>query len=599
MSIISLTVVQNSKEYHLEAPQGEPVSKLLRDHGLQHQPCGGAGVCGKCLIFAETLPTEEEVKRLSKHALDSGMRLACYTPAQEGLTIRIPEQDTIQVLTSYSATNYDYQPLVEVRPFEIIESTLENQKTDLNNVLDSCCVSHHSLSLNQLAELPTYLRRQQKGYGLIHNDTLIGVTKCSDNFLLSIDIGTTTVAATLFDINSRSVIKSMGEKNGQSPFGADVITRIQHTISEGQKGIKQLQDIIVQQINSLKNTLIKEVQQSGGTLTDVTMITVTGNTSMIHFLCGFPAEHISKAPFISVTLEKMQLRCSEIGIDSEAPLFIMPGISAYVGADIVSALLAANVHKDKTPFLLIDFGTNAEIVLSKGDSIYSCSTAAGPCFEGATLSCGSMARPGAIDTVFPVDTGFSFTTIGGIKANGLCGSAVIDCIALLLDSGDLDDTGRMEGEGKLAEYIVERDGKKVFILTDDVYLSQEDVRKIQLAKAAVRAGAETLIEESGLSPDSFTKLYLAGGFGSALNPESAVRVGLVPESMAGVIRVLGNGAGYGAMRYATEKDSFEIVEDIKNRTRYIELSAHLKFNELYIDHMYFPELESTKLCVAL
>ncbi len=342
---------------------------------------------------------------------------------------------------------------------------------------------------------------------------------------------------------------------------------------------------MVSQINQLKDALLAQVDGAD----DVSLITVTGNTSMVHFLCGLPAEHISKAPFISVTLEGMQRDAKEVGIASEAPLFIMPGISAYVGADIVASLMAADAHTTKEPFLLIDFGTNAEIVLGAGDKLYACSTAAGPCFEGATLSCGSVAKSGAIDTVFPVDDGFSFTTIGSTKATGMCGSAVIDCIALLLESGDIDETGRLEGEGELAEHIYEKDGELAFHLTDEVYLSQADIRKIQLAKAAVRAGAETLIQESGLAPSAFTKLFLAGGFGSALNGKSAERLGLVPENMCEITRVLGNAAGYGVLRYATEQNAQQIAAELKQRTSYIELSAHAKFNEEYIMQMTFPE----------
>jgi uncharacterized 2Fe-2S/4Fe-4S cluster protein (DUF4445 family) len=588
MSLVNITIIQDNKERILKVESGKPVSKPLRDMGLQHQPCGGAGTCGKCIIFANTEATPEEIEFLSKQAIANKMRLACYTTAQEGLRIRIPEKDASQVLTTFSTSEYDYQPLVEIRPFKISESTLDEQKTDLDTILDSCTVLDHTLSLKQLAVLPSYLRSREKGYGLVHGDKLVGLKECEHNLLLSIDIGTTTVAATLFDLNDRTVIESMGEQNAQSPFGADVISRIQHSISEGEKGIQQLQDAIIDQINRLKEAILSKAQTKDRIVSDVSMIAITGNTSMIHFLCGLPAENIGKAPFISVTLDPIQLTSQEIGIKSVAPLFIMPGISAYVGADIVASLLAASAHKDDAPFLLIDFGTNAEIVLSTGNELYSCATAAGPCFEGATLSCGSVARPGAIDKVFSTEEGFSFTSIENKKANGICGSAVIDCIALLLESGDLDDTGRLEGEGKLAKYIIEKEGETIFSLTEDIYLSQSDVRKIQLAKSAVRAGAETLIEESGLPMNKINKLYLAGGFGSALTPESATRIGLVPEELSGVIRILGNGAGYGVLRYATEKDSFNIVADIKNRTKYIELSSHLKFNELYVEQMFFP-----------
>jgi len=521
---------------------------------------------------------------LTKPALANGLRLACYTKAEEGLVIRIPEQESVQVETTFSTAVYPYQPLVERKAFKIAEPSLDDQRSDIERVLEACGAVDHSLSLGQLAKLPGYLRSRTEGVALIHNKTLIGFGAGGAHLLLAIDIGTTTVAATLFHLQEQRVVQTLGDKNAQAVFGADVISRIQHSISAGLSGIEQLQQAVVSQINQLKDTLLRQVDE----MDDVSLITVTGNTSMMHFLCGLPAEHISKAPFISVTLDGLQLRPSEVGITSGAPLFIMPGISAYVGADIVASLIAADAHTIREPFLLIDFGTNAEIVLSTGDALYACSTAAGPCFEGATLSCGSVAQNGAIDSVFPVKGGFSFTTIGSSRATGMCGSAVIDCIALLLNSGDLDETGRLEGAGAFAEHVYEQDGEIAFHLTDEVYLSQGDIRKIQLAKAAVRAGVETLIHESGLSPSSLTRLFLAGGFGSALNGKSAERLGLIPENMSEITRVLGNAAGYGVLRYATEQDARKTVTDIKARTSYIELSAHAWFNEEYITQMTFP-----------
>ncbi|BHH83487.1 ASKHA domain-containing protein [Desulforhopalus sp. 52FAK] len=585
-------VVTTEKGLHrLETEEGLPVSNVLREFKLLQLPCGGTGSCGKCLIYANTTPAVEELKRLSGPSLANGLRLACYTLAYNGLTLSIPHQSKIKVLTTISTTSYDFVPLIEHKELLVEKRTLEDQSTDIQNILATSGAESHNLSLTQQAGLPAFLRGDTQKYALLQDKVLHGFSTSEHHTLLAVDIGTTTVAAMVMDLKTQEVIEVYGEQNKQASFGADVISRIHHTMSEGEDGIRGLQMAIVEQVNRMKDTLCRKLQAKGVDIDDPTMIAITGNSCMIHFLCALPAEYISKAPFVSVTLDSMQLHASELHIESNAPVVIMPGISAYVGADIVASLLAADAHKRKEPFLLVDFGTNAEIVLSDGEKLYACSTAAGPCFEGATLSCGTIAKPGAVDTIFRTEKGFDYTTIDGAQPVGICGSAVIDCLALLLRSGDLDETGRLEGEGELSEFV-RRDGPQpVFLVAEDIFLSQEDVRKIQLAKAAVRAGIETLLKEAGIQAEQVENLFLAGGFGAALNPENAVRIGLVPEEMEGAVRVLGNGAGCGVMRYATEKDADRIVQDLKGRTEYLELSMHAGFTDEYVTQMTFPGLE--------
>lgn len=596
--MVEVRVINDKGEYLIQAEAGKPISKALRKHQLLDLPCGGSGTCGKCLIYTDSVPTVEERQRLTPAAIKSGLRLACYTLAQERLSLSIPQRAETKVLTAFASSIYEFSPLLVLKKFAIKKSTLENQKTDIQNLLESCNADSYQLTLEQQAALPRFLRSNETGYALVKEGVVHGFSSNSQHTLLAFDIGTTTVAAMIMDLKSELVLEVYGEQNDQGVFGADVISRIEHSITGGPEAIRQLQTTVVGQINRIKDTLLSMLSARGIEITDPNIIAITGNTSMVHFLCGFPAEHIGKAPFIPVSIDPIECHASALHIKSQAPVYIMPGISAYVGADIVASLLAAEAHKQKEPFILVDFGTNAEIVLGDGDRYYACSTAAGPCFEGATLSCGTVAKPGAVDTVFRTEEGFSYTTIDNGEPAGICGSAVIDCISLLLRSGDLDETGRLEGEGELSEYIsVGENGHPLFSITKDVFLSQEDIRKIQLAKAAVRAGIETLLQESGIAPEKVTHLFLAGGFGNALNPESAVRIGLVPAYMENVIRVLGNAAGCGVLRYATEKDARSIVHHIKTRTQYLELSVHSSFTNEYITQMTFPESEKIVECL--
>lgn len=687
----------------LETEAGAPVAPLLREAGLLHLPCG-VGKCGKCLIYADTEPCAEE-RALLGERIASGLRLACHTRATDGLEIRIPRPEALRVLTSFAQSGYAFRPIVERRAFAVEAPSLDDQRSDLQRLMDACAVDRHALDLDALAALPAFLRAQAeersgetpasdaahsprdyaelcvseegmqeasapesgpesglesargikdasssevkenqdvkrissseeegknlaapesesgreqeasapecgpesgleaapesgrtakeaascddgriRAFGLVHGHELVGYTASARPHALIVDIGTTTVAALLVDLRSREVVAVRGEHNAQSSYGADVISRIRHETEwreSGAHGSNPLRAAIVGQIAALLRGLLDEAG-----IADVDALSITGNTTMMHLFCGLPAEGIGKAPFIPASLAPLRLPAAALGLPSRGTAFLMPGISSYIGADIVASLLAAEAHRDQPPFLLVDLGTNAETVLGVGGKLYACSAAAGPCFEGATLSCGMAGQEGAIDAVFPdSQRGLSFTTIGDAPARGLCGSGVLDAVALLLDAGALDETGRLEAEGPLGAHI--RDD--ALVLADGVRLTQRDIREVQLAKAAVRAGIDVLLEEAGLAASDVACLYLAGGFGSAIRPGSAARIGLIPPELAGRVRVLGNAAGCGALRYVTEEGADESSLSIIRRTRYVELSAHPGFTTAYVDRMCFPE----------
>lgn len=596
---VSITVRHDGGTTVLRAEAGAPLAPLLREAGLITLPCG-VGKCGKCLIHAGTEPCGEERALLGEAAVASGLRLACHTRAAEGLEIAIPQAGALRVLTRFAQADYPFRPIVERRPFTMPEPSLDDQRSDLQRLLDACGAKSHALGLSQLAALPAFIRDGRRnggrgggcddghgnacGFGLMHGETLVGYTDSDEAYALIVDIGTTTVAALLVDTARKRVVAARGEHNAQSPYGADVISRIRHEMEweERRNGPNPLQQAITRQISAMLAGLLEKAG-----IDDVDFLSLTGNTTMMHLLCGLPGEHISKAPFIPATLEPMRLPAADLGIPSRAAAFLLPGISAYIGADIVASLLAADAHRDQPPFLLVDLGTNAETVLCANGTFYACSAAAGPCFEGATLSCGMAGQDGAIDTVFPgPERGLSFTTIGGAPARGLCGSGVLDALALLLDAGIVDETGRLEADASPLGGRIEDDA---LIFTDTVRLTQKDIREVQLAKAAVRAGIDILLREAGIGAKDVARLYLAGGFGSAMRPESAARIGLIPEELSGRVKVLGNAAGSGALRYATEEGAPESALGIIRRTRYIELSAHAGFTDAYVERMLFPE----------
>ncbi len=411
---VSITVRHCGETTTLRAEAGTPLAPLLREAGLLTLPCG-VGKCGKCLILAATEPCAEERALLGDAALASGLRLACYTRAAEGLDIALPQAGALRVLTRFAQSDYPFRPIVERRPFAMPEPSLDDQRSDLQRLIDACGAKGHALGLGQLAALPAFIRNARSnggcgnvcGFGLMHGETLVGYTASDEAYALIVDIGTTTVAALLVDTARRRVVAARGEHNAQSPYGADVISRIRHETEweEHRNGPNPLQQAIAKQVSAMLAGLL---EQAG--IGDVDFLSLTGNTTMMHLLCGLPGEHIGKAPFIPATLEPMRLPAADLGIASQAPAFLLPGISAYIGADIVASLLAADAHRSQPPFLLVDLGTNAETVLCASGTLYACSAAAGPCFEGATLSCGMAGQDGAIDTVSPdPERGLSFT----------------------------------------------------------------------------------------------------------------------------------------------------------------------------------------------
>lgn len=586
-----ITVHHAAGTTYLEAEEGTPLAPVLRLAGLLGQPCG-VGKCGKCKIFADTEPCEQQRRLLDAASLAAGLRLACHTTVKEGMVITLPAEGNVRVLTSFAAGEYDVEPLVASCPMRVLPPDLEDQRDDLRRCMESAGCTAHALTLGQLARLPDFLRTESEKYALVQHGTLLGVTGQAAHIGLMVDIGTTTLAVLLADCRTGRVLAAKGERNAQAPWGADVISRIRRW--EDGEG-EALRSAVVRQIDRLCADLLQQVQVApfqGETPPSVQLAVITGNSTMLHLACGLPPGNMGRAPFIPAMLDELRLHAQTFGLAADAPLFVMPGISAYVGADITAALLAAGAHREQEPFLLLDLGTNAEIVLGVEGRFLACSAAAGPCFEGATLSCGMAGEPGAIDSVAGSLAEPVFTTIGGLPPKGLCGSGVLDALALLLRSGAVDETGRLESIPEAGRSIQDKDGRPCFVLgrgSDTVCLTQQDIREVQLAKAAVRAGIDILLREAGLPASAIARLYLAGGFGAALNPQSAARIGLVPEELADRVASLGNAAGYGALRYATERNAPSEARNVISRTRYLELSAHADFSDAYVNRMLFPE----------
>ncbi len=381
---------------------------------------------------------------------------------------------------------------------------------------------------------------------------------------VSVDVGTTTLAAYLVERSTGRVLASDARLNPQRPHGADVISRLSFAI-EGEENAALLQREILAAIDEMTRSMLERVERAGE---EIRCRALVGNTVMMHLLGGYPARSLAFAPFTPAytALHEKMLG----GVRT-----ILGGcISGYVGADTLAAALACGLDERGENAMLIDIGTNGEIMLKKDGRYFACSCAAGPAFEGAHIACGTGAVAGAIDHARIENGEIVYTTIGGGEATGVCGSGLIDLTAALLERGDVTPMGRMGEDVRLS-------GR--------VYLARSDIREVQLAKAAIASGIRILAEQAGAALADIEKVYLAGGFGNFIGLDSACRIGLLPAELREKIVPVGNAAGSGSVRLLVSERARRRAEALRQATRCVELAATPDFNDVYTDELLFED----------
>lgn len=379
----------------------------------------------------------------------------------------------------------------------------------------------------------------------------------SETIGAAVDIGTTTVALSVYELASGSCLAAKTMLNPQSAIAADVIGRIDAAMKGN---LSTLQTMLV--------TCIRTLAENTGYFDRIDKWTLTGNTTMLYLLTGRTPETLATAPY-----EADHLFGEEITFFGKSA-YLPNCLHAFVGADITCAIFTSGLCNSNEIALLCDIGTNGEIALWKEGTLYVTSTAAGPVFEGAGISCGCQSVMGAIEAVTLQDGALSVKTIGDATPVGVCGSGVIDAVACLLDCGILDETGAME-----------RDEISLF---KHITITREDIRNVQLAKAAIAAGIKTLLEITGTAEEEISNFYLAGGFGKHLNLDSAARIGLFPQKFKNKVKVLGNAALKGAATMLTEENAIKKAASIAKVAKHINLGGDATFNKLYVEEMVFP-----------
>lgn len=385
----------------------------------------------------------------------------------------------------------------------------------------------------------------------------------------AIDIGTTTITVLLFRLSDNELLADASQLNHQAAHGSDVISRID---AAARVGVEVLQALVVDQLSGMLREVLERAGEPGSA---VTRMCITGNTTMLHLLTGLPVASLGAHPFTPQTLFATSLPATGFfPFLTEAEIYLPPAISTFVGPDITCGLLATGLGTQGGAELLVDVGTNGEMALAANGRLWCCSTAAGPAFEGAEISAGMPALPGAIDDVWEQDGNVRFTTIGRKRPKGICGTGLISAIDTYLRLDTIDPTGAMAGSSLL-------------VGDSQISITQDDVRRLQLAKAAVAAGVDTLLWEGGLSPEEIEVLHLAGGFGSYLQPRSAAGIGLIPWPLAEKTNPAGNTALTGAVLLALSRDARRTAETWAAEATELSLANHRVWMDRFIENMAF------------
>lgn len=397
--------------------------------------------------------------------------------------------------------------------------------------------------------------------------------------LVAVDIGTTTVAAFLLDGTTGEQLATASLLNPQTPYGADVISRIQAAVDGS---LADLQKRITNGVDALVRQLCKDAGRSPASIGVVSLV---GNPAMQQLFFGMDPKNLASVPFDPVLTEtKAVPAAGYLPTCENAKLLVVPDIAGYVGADTVGAVLATKLDAAEDNVLLVDIGTNGEMVLRAKGRMAACSTAAGPALEGAKITFGMRGAPGAIDKVWLEDGEVRFHVIGDVAPAGLCGSGLIDAVAAFLDLGLINKRGRVQNREEV-------DGQRILRLTDDLYLTQNDIHEVMLAKGAIAAGIELLAKTLGIEVSDIDRVLLAGAFGSFLDADNACRIGLLPAGLEGKATAVGNAAGVGACRMALSRSEFERTDDLLKQVEFVELANLPDFMNVFARHMGFTERE--------
>lgn len=585
-----------SSVYQLHAASdGSSLFALITNNGIAlSADCGGLGICGNCrvkILGGEVSAHHpDELEYLFADELASGIRLACRCQVTGEVTISIPQSGTaMQILETTADLDIKLDPPVKKQLLVLAPGPQESMFEALQRQTRGP-IAYPLTLIREIAALPTTVTV------VTMKDCIIGLEPGDTHariYGMAVDIGTTTIVAELLELATGRTLSVASMVNPQFALGADVVSRI-HYAGQDEQHLHKLASLLV-------NTLNEVIEQLCGAAAvdrqECYLITVAANAVMMHLLLGVNPAALGRYPYRTVFREALQLRAADLNIKAAPGAIVqcLPAISAFIGADISAGILVLDLKNAPGSTLFIDMGTNGEIVLAVNGNLIAASTAAGPALEGMNISCGMKAAAGAIDHVKLQDGQLVWTTIGNAPARGLCGSGLLDLVAALLQAGVIQKSGRINppGSGCLAG-IKEIGNSRCFELLPPaphiprgIYLSQQDIRQVQLAKGALAAGIKLLLQGSGLSENMVERVCLAGAFGSYLQINTLVTLGLFPDSWKDRVVYVGNSSLAGARLAAMDSELLERNRDVFFDVDYYDLNSCDNFSRIFTRAMSF------------
>ncbi len=597
-----LTVHSDNKQY--EFASGKSLMDIMLDAGLFiDNACGGKGLCGKCRVMitkGETGPVSETESHILKaDESESGIRLACLVYPESDIEIELLQKEKKHdVLTSGYMPDFDFDQDIIKRRVTIHKPTLEDQTPFEDQVLaETGCECFEYEALSEHSMMPGDYT------AVIHGNRVVALEPGDTSAALygvAIDIGTTTVVCSLIDMNTGEELGHASEINAQKFFGLDVLTRITYEIEHPEDGREKLQKAIVGSINKMVASVC---EKHGVSQEQIYEFSVGANCTMMHMLMGVDARPIGKAPFAPVFARARDVKADSIGLKAAAGarLYCLPSVSAYIGADIVAGAYVCDLRSETGNVIFIDIGTNGEIVLASHGKLMSCSCAAGPALEGMNISSGMRAAEGAIEDISIGENGIELKIIGDCEPAGICGSGILTVTKELLRTGIVRKTGAFVKAGKFDEsdyrskFIeVDDEGKRSFRMTeggngsDPLYITQGDIRQVQLAKGAILSGFMALMKRAGIGMEDLDKVLIAGQFGAHLPAQSITGTGILPFEVEDRIQYVGNTSKTGAYMALMSGKVKEEMQKLAHEMDYLELGATENYERLLSECLIFP-----------
>jgi len=604
---------------HIDIKRGSTVLDATRKMGIDIQaPCGDLGLCGRCKIvlgkgknLAEP-PTETEKKILSTKELNDSYRLACQCKASEKglLSVIVPSESKIsqqRIVIQGIMPQFQVSPIVKDRIIELKKK--QESKSDSETLLEALSENGFtdvSIDIDAIRRLPDVIREGNWNIKatLWNNKEVLSLQpkdKANQTLGFAVDVGTTKIAGYLVDLKNGELLAAISLPNPQISFGEDLISRITYWTESEEKRIS-LQKIVIGCVNKLIEDSCKRFGVSKNEVYD---ITVVGNTAMHHIFFGISPKYVGQSPFPVAVKNSFDVKAKDIGMIANPAAYVhaLPPIAGFVGADTVAGILATEIYNKEETCMLIDIGTNAEIVVGNKDKLTCCSAPAGPAFEGAKIKHGMRASSGAIETVWidPKSLETGYKTIDETKPRGICGSGIIDTVAQLLKTNVIDDIGRFNKKLNNPR-LRTREENTEFVLAwqeetninKDITITRHDIQEILLAKAAVYTGAHILLERLNLKPNDIENLYIAGAFGTYIDLTNTLTIGMFPEIPTNRIQFVGNTAGSGGRLALLSEKLRSKAEEIAINTGYIELASDSSFETEFTKALWLPHREKER-----